>query len=129
MAPPAAIIGTVKSLTILGSGDFKPVETVGAEQHEMDHRGQKEQERALRHENAAGVENEPDLVELCHVYPLSLKPREPDEGCNVCNHCKCREQPKATHVHRMQLLGLLVGETCERQVRFISHELSSGTLC
>src|SRR6056297_768061 len=87
-----------RSAAVLGSGDFKPVETVGAQKHEVDHRREQKQERALRHENAAGVEDEPDLVEFSHFYTPSLEPREPDEGRDVCDHCNQREQPKAAHV-------------------------------
>jgi hypothetical protein len=36
----------------------------GAEQDEVDHHGQQEQEDALGHEDAAGIEDQPDLVEL-----------------------------------------------------------------
>jgi len=58
------------SAPVLLGGDFEPVETVGAQKHEMDHRGQKEQERALSHENATRVEDQPDLVEF---IPLTFQ--------------------------------------------------------
>ena len=52
-----------------GGGVLEPVQAVG-QNHQVDHRGQQEQEDALRHEHAAGVENEPDLVELSHELLL-----------------------------------------------------------
>src|SRR6056297_3965297 len=66
--PPAALsLAAARSAPVFLSGDFKPVETVGAQKHEMDHRRQQEQEHALRHEHAARIEDQPDLVEFSHL--------------------------------------------------------------
>src|SRR6056297_1317673 len=101
-------------------GGLEPVQT-GRQNHQVDHRREKEQEDALRHEHAAGVENEPDLVELSHVLAPSSEPGRPDVRGEMSNQGDGREQPEPAHVHRVQLLRLLVGKTCEGQVGIISH--------
>src|SRR6056297_3006314 len=62
-----AVLAAARSAPVFLSGDFKPVETVGAQKHEMDHHRQQEQEHALRHEHAARIEDQPDLVEFSHL--------------------------------------------------------------
>src|SRR6056297_2345637 len=77
--PPAAIGGAQLSAPVLLGRDFKPVETVGAQKHEVNHCCEQEQKRPLRHEDAAGVENEPDFVKLSHCSNPSLKTKETKE--------------------------------------------------
>jgi hypothetical protein len=92
----------------------------------VNHRCQQEQEHALSHENAAGIEDQPDLVELCHVNVPSL-PAEPgqfDVRQDMSNDGDSREDRQPAHINRVQFLRLLVSETRERQVRFISHDFS-----
>src|SRR6056297_2994793 len=62
-----AVLAAARSAPVFLSGDFKPVEAVGAQKHEMDHHRQQEQEHALRHEHAARIEDQPDLVEFSHL--------------------------------------------------------------
>jgi hypothetical protein len=54
-------------------GELEPVCAFIAQQDEVNHRCEKEQEYALSHEYAAWVEYQPDLVELCHVLFLSYQ--------------------------------------------------------
>jgi len=85
-----------------------------------------EQENALCHENAARVENQPDFIELCHSdAPLTpRKPRKFDVRQKMSDDGHDCEQREPAHINCVQLLGLLVSETCEGQIRFVSHVLS-----
>src|SRR6056297_4177515 len=47
-------------------GGLEPVHA-GRQNHQVDHRCQQEEEDALSHENAAGVEDEPYFIELSHI--------------------------------------------------------------
>jgi hypothetical protein len=60
------------SLLICSSCYFEPVEAIRTEQHQMDHRGQQEQENTLRYKDTTRIKNEPDFVKLSH-YLISLK--------------------------------------------------------
>jgi hypothetical protein len=96
-------------------GELEPVCAIVAKQDEVNHRCKQEQEYALSHENAAWVENQPDLVELCHMFfSLPAEPRKLDVRQHMSNHCDERKEEKTAHVYCVQLLGLLVSETCER---------------
>jgi hypothetical protein len=48
-------------------GAVEPVGLWIAKQDEVNHRCEQKEEHTLRHENAAGIEDQPDFVKLCHV--------------------------------------------------------------